>query len=255
MTGEGEPNRHGPRADETLDELHLGGLRLLQAKKGYRFSLDPLLLCGFARVGEGEAVADLGTGAGVIPLVLARTTAAGRLVGIEIQPGLAERAWRSAALNDLAQRVEILQADLRELGALLPPHSFDVVLTNPPFRRGGTGRLAPEAERAAARHELAGGLEAFLAAAVRLLRNGGRFYIVYLAERLAELLAAMRALRLEPKRLRCVHSRVGEGAQMVLVEGRKGGGEGLVIAPPLHVYEGEAYSAEVLALYGGEGRI
>jgi len=236
--------------DETLDDLRLGGLKILQKRDGYRFSLDPVLLCAFARLKEGEKVADLGTGSGIIPLLLASRSGAGRVVGLEIQPDLADRARRSVRLNALEERVEILEGDLRVLPKSLIPRSFDVVLANPPYRRQESGRKAPGAERAAARHELAGGLEDFLAAAASLLKQGGRFYIVYLAERLAELLAAMRRERLEPKRLRCVHSRAAEEARMVLVEGRKGGRSGLTVAPPLFVYEGKRYSDEVLAIYG-----
>ncbi len=237
-------------AHETIDDLRCAGLKIIQARDGYRFSIDPVLLCAFARVEAGEAAADLGTGSGVIPLLLAVRSAAARIVGVEVQPGLAERARRSAALNGLDDRVEILQADVRGLHGTLVPNSFDVVLANPPYRRPGTGRQAPVGERAAARHELAGGLADFLAAATSLLRGGGRFYIVYLAERLAELLAGMQRAGLEPKRLRCVHARSGEGARMVLVEGRKGARPGLQVEAPLFVYAGEGYSAEVLEIYG-----
>jgi len=125
-------------------------------------------------------------------------------------------------------------------------------VSNPPYRSLGGGRTAPTTERATARHELAGGLEDFLAAAHYLLKQGGRFYLIYLAERLAELLAAMREQRLEPKRLRCIHARPGERALMVLVEGRKSGKPGLTVEAPLYVYAGEEdYSAEVLAMYEG----
>lgn len=240
------------RRDETLDDLRLGGLKIIQKRDGYRFSLDSILLCAFARIKDGETVADLGTGSGVIPLVLASRTGAGRIVGMEIQPELVDRARRSVQLNALEERVEILEGDLRMLPKSLVPQSFEVVLANPPYRRQESGRRAPVAERAAARHELAGGLADFLRAAALLLKNGGRFYVVYLAERLAELLAAMRRERLEPKRLRCVHSRAAEEARMVLVEGRKGGRSGLTVAPPLFVYEGARYSDEVLAVYGEE---
>jgi tRNA1Val (adenine37-N6)-methyltransferase len=236
--------------DETLDDLRPAGLRIIQKIKGYRFSLDPILLCDFARVEENDTVADLGTGSGVIPLLLAIRTSAKRVVGVEIQPELADRARRSVLLNRLDEKVEILTGDLRALPKNLSPRSFDAVLSNPPYRRAGTGRKAPTAERAAARHELAGGIEDFLGAAALLLRHGGRFYIVYLAERLAELLSMMRRERLEPKRLRCVHSRPGDGARMVLVEGRKNGGEGLSIEPPLFIYDGERYTEEVLGIYG-----
>jgi tRNA1Val (adenine37-N6)-methyltransferase len=239
--------------DETLDDLRSGGLKIIQKKAGYRFSLDPVLLCAFARIGAGETVVDLGTGSGVIPLLLAQRSEAAHITGVEIQPELADRARRSLILNGLQERVTIVERDLRELRELrdcLEPQSCDVVLSNPPYRRSGTGRTAPEAERAAARHELAGGLDDFLAAAAYLLGQGGRFYIIYLAERLAELLTAMGAQRLEPKRLRCVHSRRGEPARMVLVEGRRNGRPGMLVEAPLYVYDGENYTAEVLEMYG-----
>ncbi len=247
---------HSLLPDETLDDLRLGGLKIIQKRAGYRFSLDPVLLCAFARLYSAEQAVDLGTGSGVIPLVMARRSEAARIVGLEIQQEMAQRAQRSVGLNGLQGRVEIVQGDLRHVRQLLPGQSFAAVLSNPPFRMTGSGRQAPLAERAAARHELAGGLGDFLAAAAFLLNNGGRFYIVYLAERLAELLEGMRARRLEPKRLRCVHARPGDKARMVLVEGRKGGRPGLTVEAPLFVYDGKEYSAEVLELYGeGKGRV
>jgi tRNA1Val (adenine37-N6)-methyltransferase len=239
--------------DETLDELQLGGLKIIQKKEGYRFSLDPVLLSAFAVIREGERVTDLGTGSGIIPLLLARKTAASLILGIENQPSLAQRARRNVVLNNLEERVQILEADVRHLPSSLGDQSFEVVLSNPPFRRNGTGRTALLAERAAARHELSGGICDFLHAAAFLLKDGGRVYLVYLAERLAELLAAMRQEQLEPKRLRCVHSRRGEDARMVLVEGRKRGRCGLRVETPLIVYEGEGYSSEVLSIYGAPG--
>ena len=247
-----DENRSKMVAGEGVDELRLAGLKIIQADAGYRFSLDPVLLCAFARIPRGARVVDLGTGSGVIPLLLARQGVAATLLGIEIQQELAERAERNVLLNDLQEQVTILRGDLRQPQPQLPPQAFDVVLANPPYRQPGTGRVAPAAERAAARHELAGGLDDFLAAAGRLLRDGGRVYLVFLAERLAELLEAMRQRQLEPKRLRCVHSRSGDPARMVLVEGRKRGGCGLLIDPPLYIYEGEQYSPEVQALYAVE---
>lgn len=238
------------RSDETLDAVRAAGLQLLQGRNGYRFSLDPVLLCAFARVKAGERVADLGTGSGIIPLLLARKTPAERIVGVEIQPSLADRARRNVRLNGLEARVQIVEGDVRHLGKGLAPETFQVVLANPPYRRVESGRKAPDAERAAARHELAGGLEDFLRAGAALLREGGRFYTIYLAERLTELLAGMSHQRLEPKRLRCIHSRSGEKARMVLVDGRKGGRPGLEVEPPLFVYGEKGYSAEVLRIYG-----
>ncbi|WP_429885407.1 tRNA1(Val) (adenine(37)-N6)-methyltransferase [Geoalkalibacter halelectricus] len=245
MTKDGFPQ-------ETLDDLRVGELKILQRKDGYRFSIDPILLCAFARVERGEGVVDLGTGSGVIPLVLARRTAAAHIVGVEVQEQLAERARRSVALNGLQERIRILHADVRTLDQVLEPRSFSVVLSNPPFRAAGSGRLAPQNERAAARHELTGGLEDFLRAAAELLKPGGRFYVVYLAERLVDLLDGMRRAGLEPKRLRCVHGRLGEPARLVLVEARRGGRPGLTLEAPLVVFCGEEYSAEVRAFYDPE---
>ncbi len=237
--------------DETLDDLRVGGLKIIQKRDGYRFSLDPVLLCAFARVGEGERVADLGTGGGVIPLILACRSAAA-VVGVERQPALADRARRSVSLNGLGDRVAIVEGDVRRVADFFAPQSFAVVVSNPPFRPPGSGRTAPQTERAAARHELAGGLGDFLRAAAWLLPDGGRFYLVYLAERLTEVLEGMRRAHLAPKRLRCVHGRLGDPARMVLVEGRKNGRPGLVVEAPLFVYDGEECSREVLAIYDGE---
>jgi tRNA1(Val) A37 N6-methylase TrmN6 len=236
--------------DESLDDLRAGGLKIIQKRDGYRFSLDPVLLCDFARLDGALSVADLGSGAGVIPLLLARRNCAAQIVGVEIQPELVDRARRSLLLNGMQDRITIVERDLRDLRNCLSPQCYDAVLSNPPYRREGTGRTAPLAERAAARHELAGGLDDFLAAAAYLLKQGGRFYIIFLAERLAELLEAMRRRRLEPKRLRTVHSRNGDAARMVLVEGRRDGHPGMTVEAPFYVYDGENYTAEVLAIYG-----
>jgi tRNA1Val (adenine37-N6)-methyltransferase len=233
---------------ETLDTLHSGRVQILQPQSGYRFSLDPLLLCAFARIPARARVADLGTGSGVIPLLLAKAGKGREFVGIELQPELADRAVRSVALNGLAERIRIVRADVRELPAELAAGSFAAVVCNPPYRKAGSGRVAPGAERGTARHELAGGLPDFLRAAACLLDHGGCFTIVYLAERLPELLEALRAFRLEPKRLRTVHSRAGEPAKLVLVEGRKNARPGLTVEAPLIVYredKGRDYTAEM----------
>lgn len=221
--------------EETIEELGAAGLRIIQPRRGHRHALDPLLLCDFAEVAPGELVVDLGTGGGVIPLLLVQR-GIGRVLGVEIQAELADRARRSMLLNGLEEVIEILHGDVRRLPVELAG-VYDVVTANPPYRPVGQGRIAPEAERAAARFELAGGIGDFAAAAARLLRPGGRCYMVYLAERLPDLLAALSAAGLRPQRLRCVHHRPGETARLVLVEGRKGGRGGLRIEPPRWVEE------------------
>ena len=236
---------------ETIDELSIGGLKLCQAEKGYRFSLDPVLLARFVEVRAEDKIVDLGTGSGIIPLLLARLSAAPELIGVELQEQMASRAQRNIVMNGLQGRVRIVHGDLRQIRQLLPAVSADLVVSNPPYRQVGSGRVSPADERAAARHELAGGLSDFVTAAGWLLNNGGRFTVIYLVERLPELLKQMQTAGIEPKRLRMIHPRKQNPARMVLVEGRKSGRPGLSVEKPLYVYAGEGrdYSDEVLAMY------
>lgn len=242
------------RSVESIDSLCGGEVKVVQPRVGYRFSLDPLLLAAFAEVPATATVADLGTGSGVIPLLLARVGKGRQFVGIELQEDAVSRAKRSVVLNRLEDSIRIVRADIRDLSGDFAAGSFVVVVTNPPYRPPASGRIAPGAERGAARHELAGGLTDFLRTAAFLLNNGGRFFIVYLAERLAELCDEMRTFRLEPKRLRLVHSRRGEAAKLVLVEGRKHARPGVKIEAPLIVYRdgvGREYTEEMQTLLGG----
>jgi tRNA1Val (adenine37-N6)-methyltransferase len=236
---------------DSLDDLIIGGLKIYQPEHGYRHSIDPVLLSGFVGDVTQARIVDLGTGNGIIPLLLASRGAA-LVTGLELQPAMVARARRSVALNALEGRVRIVEGDLRDLPAELIAGACELVTANPPFRRIESGRIAPNGERAAARFELHGGLDDFLRAAASLLGSGGRFCIVFLAERLAELLAGMRVVRLEPKRLRLVHSRAADAARLVLVEGRRDAGPGLQVEAPLILYKGEgrAYSEEVLTMYG-----
>jgi len=236
--------------DSEIQRMRGFGLQFQQGAAGYRFSIDPFLLCGFCRVAAAEMAVDLGTGVGVIPLLLTARYGVQKCVGIEIQPQAAALARRNCLLNHLERKVSIVEGDLRRHRELFAPQSFDIVVTNPPYRTRETGKTAPDPERAAARHELAGTLDDFIAAAAFLLKNGGRFHIVYLAERLTDLLTTLRQKNIEPKRLRMVHSRLGDAARLILVEGRRSGSPGLQVEAPLYVYEGNGYSAEVLACYG-----
>ena len=183
--------------------------------------------------------------------MLARRERTTRIVALERQPGMVDRARRSVALNGLSSQVEVIAGDVRHLPESLGGQTFDAVLTNPPYRAIGSGRVAADDERASARHEVAGDYADFVRAAAFLLNDGGRFYVVHLAERLAGLLAEMRYQRLEPKRLRMVHARQGQEAKLVLVEGRKNGRPGLKVESPLIMYQGKGrdYTDEVLSMY------
>jgi len=240
---------HG--GDETTDELQNYGLRIVQPRHGYRFSLDPLLLCDFAQRAAGGRVIDLGTGCGVIPLVLARKDEGARIVGVEFQHEMAELAIRNVLLNGLADRITILHRDVTELRPLFPPSSFDAVLANPPYRRRGTGKVSPKEGRDDARHESTAGLADFLAAAKYLVSPAGRISFIYHPSRLAELFAEAAAMKLAPLRLRMVHGNGGAEARMFLVELAKGRKGELKVLPPLFVFDEEGgYSGEMCMMQG-----
>lgn len=237
-----------PGPDETLDAIGRSGLRILQPKTGFRFALDPVILADFVTLRPYEKVVDLGTGSGIIPLLLAQRQPTAKISGIEIDGDTAERARRSVRLNSLEDRISICHRDLRSLEKC-EAQRYDLVVTNPPYRPPERGRIAAPS-RAAARHELHGTLDDFIRAGRHLLKSGGRFYAVFPAERLAELLTLMTSAGLAPKRLRSVHSRAGDPARLVLVEGRRDGGDGMQIAAPLILYEDRHYSAEVRRIFG-----
>jgi tRNA1Val (adenine37-N6)-methyltransferase len=235
---------------ETVDEILGGRLRIIQKKSGYRFSLDALLLAHFVVLKEGEACIDLGTGSGIVALILACRSRQGRILGIDIQEECVAMAKRSAEMNRLAGRVEIRRGDVRHPESFCAQNSFDVAVFNPPYRRLRSGRTNPHPAKAVARHEIEGTAGDFLTAAAHALRNGGRVYAIYPARRMVELISRMRASRVEPKRLRIVHSRPSGVGEFILVEGAKGGREEMTVLPPLFIYgEGNGYTAAMAAIF------
>ncbi|MGH7887773.1 MAG: tRNA1(Val) (adenine(37)-N6)-methyltransferase [Candidatus Binatia bacterium] len=241
---------------ESLDTLFDGELKLFQSRGGYRFSLDALLLAYFVALKRQVRVIDLGTGNGVIPLILARLHPEVTITGVDYQSAMVERAARNVELNHFGDRIALYRGDVRRADSLGSAASFDVVVCNPPYRRRTSGRTSPNDEKQIARHEIHGELGDFLAAGAYLLRAKGRMAVVYLASRAVDLLSSMRQARLEPKRLRMVHSFSDSEASLVLVEGVKQGRSGMVILPPLIVYrEGKVYSDEVAAMIAGGEKI
>ena len=180
-------------SEDTLDTLIDGKLRLYQSRAGYRFSLDTLLLAHFVTVKRGDRIVDLGAGNGPIALLLSHLHPLASLAGLEVQPAMAERAKRSIILNRLDDRVDIVAGDLREIGSIFTPSSFDVVVSNPPFRKPSSGRISPNREKQLARHEIKGALKDFLSAAAYLVRPKGRLALIYSAERAVDLLAGLRS--------------------------------------------------------------
>jgi tRNA1Val (adenine37-N6)-methyltransferase len=233
----------------TCDSFFEGRLEIRQPRDGYRFSIDAVLLGNAVRPRPGDRVLDLGTGCGIVPLILVFRFPGISVTGLELQPGLAELARRNVVLNGMTAAIEIQEGDLRQirLGSATAP--FDVVASNPPFRKAHAGRVNLGAQRALARHEIAATLSDVVRCAERMLRKGGRFVTVYAAERLTDICCQMRLAGLEPKRLQVVHSRRAEAAKLIVLEGRKGGRPGLDIGPPLFVYaDNGAYSDAVAAM-------
>lgn len=241
------------RPGERLDDLGRAGLRIIQHPGRFPFAIDPVLLAHFVRIPSRARILDLGTGSGVIPLLLAALHPSATLTGLELQPEMAEMATRSVRLNQLEQRIRVDCGDYRNLGSIYGYGAFDVVTMNPPYREAGTGAISPDEVRATARHELAGSLADALQAAATAVKFGGRVGMVFLAERVVDLIAELRQHRLEPKRLRFIHPWAGRRANLLLLEAVKGGGAGLAVEPPLIVYaEGQAFSPEMRAIYGSQ---
>lgn len=237
-----------PREDETLDSIGTADVRVLQRREGYRFGLDSVLLAAFAaEVDAGGPLLELGAGAGVVSLLLARQFGLGPVTALERQEGLHERLVRNVSLNACEGRVRPLRVDWREARGTLPGAPFAHVVTNPPFWAPGAGRLSPDGERQAARHELHGAFPSLVLAARRLLRPGGALTVVHLASRLAVLVPALAAGGFSLRRLRLVHPRAEGPAHLALLHARLGAGEGLVVPPPLVVHgDGPGgYSPEV----------
>jgi tRNA1(Val) A37 N6-methylase TrmN6 len=237
--------------DETLEPFGQGRrLWVCQKKRGYRFSLDAVLLAGLTELRTGDRVVDLGAGCGIIALILACRFPHCRLLAVESQPALASLAERNVLLNGLAGQIEILAAQMQTLSKQLPPRSYEVVVSNPPYRPLGSGRLNPVAERAIARHELQGSLEMVAQTAGYLLSAGGRLALIYPAWRLVHLCSLLRSYHLEPKIMRLIHSRPGDEAKLIWMEARKDGREEMKVLPPLTVYRslGE-YTAEMEEIF------
>lgn len=236
---------------ESLDDLGISGLKAIQSLTGFRHSMDALLLAQWAAPRSTDRILDLGCGNGAIALLLAHRYPRARIVGLEIQPTLADRARRGARLNGLQSRIEIVEGDLRQIKGLLPSAGVDMVLCNPPYRELGRGRLSPDPEIRQAKHELTATLQEAVAAIRYVLAPKGRACLIYHASRLVELLSGLRVNRLEPKMLRLVYSYPGAEAELSLIEARRDGRPGLQILTPLFVYQarGGPLSPSMEAIY------
>lgn len=236
--------------EERLDDLHRKGLKIIQNPKMFCFGMDAVLLSAFAGVTEGSQVLDMGTGNGIIPLLLAGRYKPTTVTGLEIQKENVAMARRSVALNGLEATINIIEGDIKEADSLLPLSSFDLVTCNPPYMDKGKGLANDLTAKTIARHEVLCTLEDVLRSASRLTKVGGRFCMVHRPHRLVEIISLLRAYKLEPKRLRMVHPRSESEANMVLIEATRQGKPWLKTEPPLIIYkEDTTYTDEVYRLY------
>ena len=238
------------KAHERLDDLHRAGLFIIQDKSMFCFGQDAVLLSSFAVVKKGESALDLGSGTGIIPILLAGKTAGDFFHGLEIQPDSVEMSRRSVLFNDLTERIKITEGDIKNADKLYPLASFDVITSNPPYITNTGGLKNSDIRKTIARHEVLCSLEDVTHAAAKLLRPGGRFYMVHRPHRLTDIMCSLRANRLEPKTLRFVHPHAGDEPEMVLAEAIRGTKPMLKVLPPLIIMESDgSYTRETFGIY------
>ncbi len=236
---------------ERVDDLHRNNYKIIQNTKKFCFGMDAVLLSGYVKVLPGERVLDLGTGTGIIPMLLEAKTPGQHFTGLEIQEESADMARRSVSMNKLEDKVAIVIGDIREASALFGPASFDVVTSNPPYMNHNHGIVNPGEAKAIARHEVLCTLEDVVREASRILKPGGRFYMVHRPFRLIEIISTLTAFKLEPKRMKLVYPYVHKEPNMVLLECIKGAKSMVKVEAPLIVYkEPDVYTDEIYDIYG-----
>lgn len=238
------------RPGERLDDLNRNGYKIIQNPEKFCFGMDAVLLSGFAKVKTGENALDLGTGTGIIPILLEAKTDGKHFTGLEIQEESADMARRSVSYNHLEEKISIVQGDIKEAGRLFALASFDVITSNPPYMTGNHGLVNPQIPKAIARHEVLCTFDDVARQAARLLKPGGRFYLVHRPFRLAELIVTLSKYHLEPKRMKLVYPFADKEPNMVLIEAIRGAKPRITVESPLIVYQKPGvYTDEIYSIY------
>ena len=239
------------KENERLDDLQRNGFQIIQKTDGFCFGMDAVLLSGFASVRKGEKALDLGTGTGIIPFLLKAKTGGEHFSALEIQEEMADMARRSVAANHLEKDITVVTGDIKEASRIFGAASFDVVTSNPPYMNDAHGLKNPDLPKAIARHEVLCTLDDVTREAAKVLKPGGRFYMVHRPHRLVEIITALTKYRLEPKRMKMVHPYVDREANMVLIEAVRGGRSMIKVEAPVIVYkEPGVYTDEIYDIYG-----
>ena len=246
------------KENETIDDLELDGLKLIQNNKFFKFGIDAVLLSDFAKtIKSNSKVVDFGTGTGIVPILLTSKTKVKKIIGVEIQKELAEIATRNVELNNLQEKIEIIHEDINKIENILENSTFEAVVTNPPYQKANTGVTNEIQEKVIARHEVKCDFETICKQAYKLLVDNGEMYIVHRAERLADVLFYLRNNKLEPKLLRLVYSNSNNKPNLILVKAVKNAKPFLKIEKNLVIYkENGEYTDEIFEIYGKmkEGR-
>lgn len=237
--------------NERIDDLERSGLKIIQDPDRFCFGMDAVLLTGFVRLKKGDRVLDMGTGTGIIPILLSAKTEASHYTALEIQKDSADMASRSVRLNNLSDVIEVVEGDIKEATGIFSKASFDAVTCNPPYMIGQHGIQNPDEPKAIARHEIKCTLEDIISNAAALLKSGGKFFMVHRPFRLAEIIVTLNKYGLEPKRMQLVYPYVDKEPNMVLIEASRGGKSRMTVEKPLIVYkEPGKYTDEIYDIYG-----
>ena len=239
------------KENERIDDLEYKGLKIIQNLDGFCFGIDAVLLSDFAKeIRNNSIVLDLGTGTGILSILLSAKTNLEKIYGIEIQKEVAEMATRSVKLNQLENKIEIINKDIKELEGIFEKNHFDAIVTNPPYKKTDTGKINEKENKYISRHETTAKLEEFIKISFNLLKDKGSLYMVHRPERLPEIIYKLKNNKLEPKIIRFIHSNINKEPTLVLIKAVKNAKEFLKIEKPLFIYDEKGkYTEEILEIY------
>ena len=238
--------------NERIDDLEFKGLKIIQNKDGFCFGIDSILLSDFAKeIKKGSKVIDLGTGTGIIGILLCMKTELSKIIGVEIQKEVYDMAKRSIKLNNLENKFEIINENIKNLENIIETGTFDAVVTNPPYKKIGTGLTNENKEKLISRHEITANLEDFIKVSYRMLKDKGTLYMVHRPDRMVDIIELLRKYKLEPKKIKFVYPNANKDANLILLKAVKNENPFLKIEKPLYVYnQNGEYTDEILKIYG-----
>ena len=238
--------------DEVIDDLEFEGLKIIQNNNWFKFGIDSILLSDFSKnIKDDSLVLDIGTGTGIISVLLSKKINAKKIIGIEIQSEVADMARRSVKLNNLENKIEIINDDIKNIENYFSNNYFDSIITNPPYQKNNTGLKSESKEKLISKHEIECDLEDIIKKSYKILKDKGEFYMVHRPERLTDIMFLMRENKIEPKEIRFVYPKITEKPNLILIKGIKNAKEFLKIQKPLIIYnENGGYTNEILKIYG-----